>query len=52
MRLVPNDALHKLLREDYKAMREMFVDEPLSFDEIIARLRVLETRINAMAKSS
>lgn len=52
MKLVPHEALHKLLGEDYKAMREMFVDEPLSFDEIIARLRVLETRINAMAKAS
>jgi hypothetical protein len=52
MRLVPNEALHKLLRADYKAMREMFVNEPLSFDEIIARLRALETRINAMAKAS
>lgn len=52
MKLVPNEALHKLLREDHKAMREMFIDEPLSFDEIIARVRVLETRINPMAKAS
>lgn len=51
MKLVPNEALHKLLREDYKTMREMFVDEPLSFDEIIERLKVLEARINAMAKT-
>jgi hypothetical protein len=28
------------------------IDESLSFDEIIARLRALETRNNAMAKSS
>jgi hypothetical protein len=27
------------------AAREMFVDEPLSFGEIIARLRVLETSL-------
>jgi len=52
MKLVPNEALHKLLREDYKAMREMFVDEPLSFDEIVERLKVLEARINAMTKTS
>jgi hypothetical protein len=52
MKLVPNEALHKLLREDYKAMREMFVDEPLSFDDLIERLRVLETRINSMAQAS
>jgi hypothetical protein len=52
MKLVPNEGLHKLLREDYKAMREMFIDEPLSFDELIERLRVLETRINSMAQAS
>jgi hypothetical protein len=52
MKLLPNEALHKLLREDYKAMREMYVDEPLSFDEIIARLKVFEARLNAMAKAS
>jgi Nucleotidyl transferase AbiEii toxin, Type IV TA system len=52
MKLVPHEALRKRLREDYKAMREMFVDEPLSFDEIIARLKVLEARINALAKAS
>jgi hypothetical protein len=52
LKLVPNEALHKRLREDYKAMREMFVDEPLSFDDLIERLRVLEGRINAMAQSA
>ena len=52
MKLVPNEALTKLLREDYKSMREMFVDEPLSFAEVLERLKVLEARINAMAKTS
>ena len=51
MKLVPNEALHNLLREDYKAMREMFVDEPLSFDEVLDRLKVLEARINGMANT-
>lgn len=51
MKLVPNEGLHKMLREDYKAMREMFVDEPLSFDDLIELLRLLEARINAMAKT-
>jgi hypothetical protein len=27
MKLVPNEALHKLSRENYKTMREMFLDE-------------------------
>ena len=31
--------------------RYLSTNEPPSFDEIIARLRVLETRINAMAKA-
>jgi hypothetical protein len=30
----------------------MFVDEPLSFDDLIERLRVLETRINSTAQAS
>jgi hypothetical protein len=51
MKLVPNEVLHKLLRDDYKAMREMFVDEPLSFNEVLERLRVLEARINAIVKA-
>jgi hypothetical protein len=33
------------------SLREMFVDEPLSFDDILARRKVLEARIDAMAKS-
>lgn len=52
MKLVPNEALSKLLRKDYNAMREMFVDEPLSFDDILEQLKVLEARINTMAKTS
>jgi len=52
MKLMPNEALSKLLRKDYNAMREMFVDEPLSFDDILELLKVLEARINAMAKTS
>jgi hypothetical protein len=52
MKIEPNEALHKILREDYKAMREMFISEPLSFDEIIERLKVLETRINSTVQAS
>jgi len=33
------------------SLREMFVDEPLSFDDILARRKVLEARIDAMAQS-
>lgn len=45
--IVPHAALEKLLRDDYKQMREMFPRPPLSFEEIIERLQVLQDRINA-----
>jgi Nucleotidyl transferase AbiEii toxin, Type IV TA system len=44
--IVPNEALEKILRGDYKDMREMFWDTPLSFDEVLAQLKTLEDRIN------
>lgn len=46
--IVPNETLQKVLREDYKDMREMFWDTPISFDEILARLKTLEDRINSL----
>jgi hypothetical protein len=45
--IVPHAALEKLLRDDYKQMREMFPRPPLSFEEIIERLQALQDRINA-----
>jgi len=47
LKLVPNETLDKILREDYKVMREMFFEEPLAYDALIERLQVLENRINA-----
>lgn len=49
LNIVPNDKLQKILREDYKQMREMFVEEPLSFDEVLGRLQALQKRINELA---
>jgi len=46
--IVPNETLQKVLREDYKDMREMFWDTPISFDEILARLKTLQNRINSL----
>jgi hypothetical protein len=47
LRLVPPD--HRLtdLRTDYDAMRQMFLNEPLTFEEILATLREAEKVLNA-----
>jgi hypothetical protein len=37
------------LARDYQAMRDMFLDEPVSFDAILETLRKLEARINQAA---
>lgn len=50
MKLVPNEALCTVRKDDYRAMREMFAGDPLSFDEILERLKTHETRINSTAK--
>jgi hypothetical protein len=34
------------LRRDYQAMRDMYLSEPLSFDDVLATLADLERRIN------
>jgi len=49
--IVPNDALQRILREDYRQMREMFPGQPLSFDEILRRLQSLQSRINGAKKA-
>ena len=51
LRIVPNESLEKVLREDYKQMREMFWDTPVSFDEVLALLKMLEDRINSQKKN-
>ena len=45
-RLVPGEARLQALAQDYRDMREMFFGEPLSWEEIVARLRALEKSIN------
>ncbi len=45
-RLVPPAERQAVLRRDYQAMRDMYLSEPVSFDEILATLAELERRIN------
>lgn len=45
-RLVPPAERLPSLRRDYQAMRDMYLTEPFSFDEILATLSDLEDRIN------
>jgi hypothetical protein len=45
-RLVPPEARLPALRRDYQAMRDMYLSEPASFDDVLATLADLEKRIN------
>ena len=45
-RLLPPDSRLPELRADYEAMRPMFINEPLSFNEMLAVLREAEHTIN------
>jgi hypothetical protein len=45
-RIVPRPERLPALRRDYQAMRDMYLTEPASFDEILAILTDLEKRIN------
>ncbi len=45
-RLVPPSERHPVLSRDYRAMREMYLSEPPSFDELLSTLAELERRIN------
>jgi hypothetical protein len=45
-RLVPAAGRLPALRRDYEAMRDMYLSEPPSFDEVLATLADLERRIN------
>lgn len=45
-RLVPPYARMPALRRDYQSMRDMYLSEPASFDDILATLAELERRIN------
>jgi hypothetical protein len=45
-RLVPPAERLPALRRDYQAMRDMYLNEPTSFDDILQTLAELENRIN------
>lgn len=45
-RLAPTAEREAALRRDYETMREMYLSEPASFEDVLAVLRQLETRIN------
>jgi len=47
--IVPPDARLPALRRDYQAMKDMYLSEPASFDDILAVLVNLEKRINSPA---
>lgn len=48
LHLAPHESLERELRSDYAAMREMFFQEPESFEDMLAELRRLESRINTL----
>lgn len=47
--LVPPPARLPSLRQDYQAMRDMYLSEPASYDDILASLAKIEDRINGIA---
>jgi hypothetical protein len=44
--LIPPEGRLATLRRDYQVMRDMYLSEPASFDEVLAILGELEQRIN------
>jgi hypothetical protein len=48
-RLVPPAGRLAALRRDYEAMRDMYLSEPASFDDILGTLAELEYRINQIS---
>ena len=44
--LVPRDERLPELRRDYQLMRDMYLTEPVNFDDILSTLSKLEHRIN------
>jgi len=51
-RLVPPDERVSALRRDYQLMRDMYITEPVSFDDVLRALSNLECRINLMSSES
>lgn len=52
LHLVPHESLERELRSDYAAMREMFFHEPESFEDVLAALAGLESRVNALTANA
>lgn len=48
-RLIPADSRLPALRRDYQAMRDMYLSDPASFDDILTVLADLEQRINQLS---
>ncbi len=46
LRICPPDNKIARIRADYREMREMFFNEPPTFESLMAGLRVLEDRVN------
>jgi hypothetical protein len=49
IRIVPNEHLRKVLRDDYAQMKEMLPVDALTFDQILGHLDTLEKRLNSLA---
>jgi hypothetical protein len=49
-RLIPPPERLPSLRKDYQAMRDMYLSEPVSFDDILATLAELEKRVNGITE--
>lgn len=47
LRLLPTDGVRDQLAQDYRAMSEMFMAEPASFDELVGALESIERTINS-----
>ncbi len=45
-RLIPPAERQAALRRDYQSMRDMYLETPASFDEVLGELRELEFKIN------
>jgi hypothetical protein len=50
--IVPDDAMVRILADDYRSMGVMIFGEPPSFTEIKSALREFETQVNALARST
>ena len=50
-RLVPPEWRTMELRRDYNDMRDMYLSEPMSFEEILSALGTLETLLNSESQS-